>query len=97
MVLRSDYHAMASSSSPCPADDPMTGRLLCAASALYSNRAGYLKPVLEQGTVLVWIAVCTVIVHWIVKKVTPPENDSESWNGFVQSTYGDERDESGKI
>lgn len=86
---------MASSSS-CPADDPMTARLSCAASALYANRADYLKPVLEQGSVLVWIAICTVIVHIIVKKVTPPENDAESWNGFVQSTYGDDRDEAGK-
>ncbi|OJD30450.1 uncharacterized protein BKCO1_6000015 [Diplodia corticola] len=81
---------------PCPPDDAMSGRLMCAASALYSNRADYLKPVLEQGSVLIWLGLCTVAVHWIVKKVTPPENDSESWNGFVQSTYGDERDEMGK-
>ncbi|EOD50574.1 hypothetical protein UCRNP2_2659 [Neofusicoccum parvum UCRNP2] len=82
--------------SSCPVDDPMTGRLVCAASVLYANRAEYLGPLLEQGYVLLWIAVCTVAIHWGVKKFTPPENDAESWNGFVDSTYGDERDQVGK-
>lgn len=82
--------------SPCPADGALADRLSCAASLLVENKSEYLGPLLEQGYVLVWIAICTVIVHWIVKKVTPPENDAESWNGFVKSTYGDERDQAGK-
>lgn len=86
-------YAMAS---PCPADGALTARLSCAASVLLENKSEYLGPVLEQGYVLVWIAICTVIVHWIVKKVTPPENDAESWDGFVKSTYGDDRDQFGK-
>lgn len=83
-------------SSPCPADAPLTGRLRCAAELMLGNKKEYLGPLLEQGYVLVWIAICTVFVHWIVKRMTPPENDSESWNGFVGSTYGDERDAAGK-